>query len=245
MWSLKITQFEGPLDMLLFLVNRSKIDIRDIFVSEITEQFLQSVREADVVSMEEASEFIAMAATLLEIKSRAMLPKPEQPEEDSPEEQLMRQLEEYAACKELALGLKQSEQETQRQYTKLPEEVPLPPPTLEITGLTLNGLLAAFARVLARDLEQPSNTRDVAHRIIRDGHTIPECMRRIMRTLKQGEIAFHSLFNKTTLREEVITLFIALLELLRLGRAEVTQEAIFGDISLRARKREDTGIAAE
>ena len=150
-WTLKISQFEGPLDMLLYMVNRAKLDIRDIFISEITEQFIQSVRESEnTVSMDEASEFIRMAATLLEIKSRAMLPREEEPEEESPEEILMRQLEEYAAFKEIAQDLQRQEQDALKHYTKLPEEYPLPPPTLDITGLTLEGLLAAFARVMAR-----------------------------------------------------------------------------------------------
>ena len=244
-WTLKISQFEGPLDMLLFMVNRAKIDIREIFVSEITEQFIQSVQEADGVSMDEASEFISMAATLLEIKSRAMLPRPEEPEEDSPEEQLLRQLEEYAAFKEIALGLQRHEQDARKLYTKLPEEVPLPPPTLDITGLTMEGLLAAFARVMAREAGAKEDVRDVAHRIYRDGHTIPECMRRIARRLRQGEIAFHALVSRETPRVEVITLFLALLELLRLGRAQVVQDGIFGDITLRARGREDAVIAGE
>ncbi len=244
-WTLKISQFEGPLDMLLFMVNKARIDIRDIFVSEITEQFIQSVQEAEIVSMDEASEFIQMAATLLEIKSRAMLPRPEEPEEDSPEELLMRQLEEYAAFKEIALDLQRHEQDAKRLYTKLPEEVPLPPPTLDITGLTMEGLLAAFARVMARETADAADPVAVAHRIYRDGHTIPECMRRIARKLRQGDVDFHALFTHETPREEVITLFLALLELLRLGRAQVVQDSIFGEITLRARSREDAGIAAE
>lgn len=244
-WTLKISQFEGPLDMLLYMVNRAKLDIRDIFISEITEQFIQSVRESEnTVSMDEASEFIRMAATLLEIKSRAMLPREEEPEEESPEEILMRQLEEYAAFKEIAQDLQRQEQDALKHYTKLPEEYPLPPPTLDITGLTLEGLLAAFARVMAREKAAGADTtREAAHRIYRDGHTIPDCMRRIMRTLRRGEISFQQLVSKDMQREEVITLFLALLELLRLGRAQVVQDGIFGDIQLRARSQEEKDLA--
>lgn len=231
--------------MLLFMVNRARIDIRDILVSEITEQFIQSVQAAENVSMDEASDFIRMAATLLEIKSRAMLPHPEEPEEDSPEEQLLRQLEEYAAFKEIAQDLQHHEQDARRLYTKLPEEVPLPPPTLDITGLTMEGLLAAFARVLAREAAVSEDAREVAHRIYRDGHTVPECMRLIARRLRQGDINFRMLVTGETPREEVITLFLALLELLRLGRAQVVQDGVFGDIFLRSRAREDTGSAGE
>lgn len=245
-WTLKIDQFEGPLDMLLFMVNRAKIDIRDIFISQITEQFIESVRAAgEAVGMDEASEFIQMAATLLEIKSRAMLPKPEEPEEENPGEALIRQLEEYATFRELAGDLQRQEQDAMRSYTKLPEEYPLPPPTMDIVGLTMEGLLAAFARVMARENAAPGDTREMARRIYRDGHTVPDCMRRIMRRLRQGEARFSSLVGQDASREEVVTLFLALLELLRLGRAQAAQDGVFGDIMLRVRSREDDDAAGE
>ena len=95
-----LKQFEGPLDLLLHLITRAKVDIKDIFVSEITEQYLASLDGIDELDMDTASEFLTMAATLLEIKSRAMLPKPPKPEEEgalSPEEELIRQLGENAS----------------------------------------------------------------------------------------------------------------------------------------------------
>ncbi len=99
-----LKQFEGPLDLLLHLITRAKVDIKDIFVSEITEQYLASLDGIDELDMDSASEFLQMAATLVEIKSRALLPKPpepEDPEEESPEEALIRQLEEYKKFKGL------------------------------------------------------------------------------------------------------------------------------------------------
>ena len=93
-----LRQFEGPLDLLLHLISKAKIDIKDIFVSEITEQYLESMRGLDELDMDTASEFLTMAATLLEIKSRALLPRPPaEPEdgEETPEQALIRRLEEY------------------------------------------------------------------------------------------------------------------------------------------------------
>ena len=93
-----LKQFEGPLDLLLHLITRAKVDIKDIFVSEITEQYLASLDGLDELDMDVASEFLTMAATLLEIKSRALLPRPPKEEEDgeeSPEQALIRRLEEY------------------------------------------------------------------------------------------------------------------------------------------------------
>ena len=105
MYYVSLKQFEGPLDLLLHLITRAKVDIKDIFVSEITEQYLASMGSVDELDMDTASEFLTMAATLLEIKSRALLPRPPEPTEDgeeTPEQTLIRRLEEYKLYKESA-----------------------------------------------------------------------------------------------------------------------------------------------
>ena len=110
---ISLRQFEGPLDLLLHLITKAKIDIKDIFVSEITEQYLDSMRGLDELDMDTASEFLTMAATLLEIKSRALLPRPPaEPEdgEETPEQALIRRLEEYKLYKESAGRMKEFEQ---------------------------------------------------------------------------------------------------------------------------------------
>ena len=230
--TLHLNQFTGPLDMLLFMVGKAKIDIKDIFVSEITDQYIQTVREAQDLDMEEASAFIQMAATLLEIKSRALLPRPEPPEEDDPELVLIRQLEEYAAFKQIAQEMQAFEKAAAKVYVKLPEEYPLPPPTFEINGLTLNGLVEAFALVMARVPEDSEETVDTARRIVRDEHTVPYCMARILKQLRKKNTTFTSFFSEAATREEVVTLFLALLELLRLGRVTCFQESAYQDIQI-------------
>ena len=230
--TLHLSQFDGPLDMLLFLIGKAKIDIKDIFVSQVTDQYIQSVQNAPDLDMDDASAFIAMAATLLEIKSRALLPKPKEPEEDDPEAALIRQLEEYQRFKEIAQNMQDFEKAAALMYQKLPEEYPLPPPTLELKNLTMDGLLAAFARVMARVKEEPDDPVQTARRIIRDEYTVARCTAHILRRLKKGPVRFDQLFSAHPSRDEVVTLFLALLELLRLGRAEVVQEGIFGDIML-------------
>ena len=132
-----LKQFDGPLDLLLTLISSAKLDIQDIFVSEITEQYLESMKLVDELDMDSASEFLQMAATLLEIKSRAMLPKPPKPEEEgalSPEEELIRQLTEYKQFKEISARMHQLEEEARALLTKLPEEYPLPPPNIKSRG---------------------------------------------------------------------------------------------------------------
>ena len=143
-----LKQFDGPLDLLLHLISKAKVDIKDIFVSEITDQYIESVHNATDLDMDDATEFLVMAATLLEIKSRAMLPKPPEPDDGiDPEQELIRRLEEYKIFKETAGNMQQFEKAAAAMYQKLPEEYPLPPPTLEISGLTLEGLVEAFRRV--------------------------------------------------------------------------------------------------
>ncbi len=233
--TLHLSQFDGPLDMLLFLIGKAKIDIRDIFVSEVTDQYIQSVQNAPDLDMDDASAFISMAATLLEIKSRALLPKPPAPEEEDPEQALIRQLEEYQRFKEIARNMQDFEKAAAQMFEKLPEEYPLPPPTLELTGLTLDGLLAAFARVMARVPEEEEEAVHAARRIVRDEYTVPRCSAHILKTLKKGPVSFEALFSPEPSRDEVVTLFLALLELLRLGRVSARQDGVFGEMVLEAR----------
>ena len=234
--TLHLSQFDGPLDMLLFLIGKAKIDIKDIFVSQVTDQYIQSVQNAPDLDMDDASAFIAMAATLLEIKSRSLLPKPKVEDEEDPEAALIRQLEEYQRFKEIAQNMQGFEKAAALMYHKLPEEYPLPPPTLELKNLTMEGLLAAFARVMARireeEDEEPAQT---ARRIIRDEYTVARCSAHILKRLKKGPVRFEALFSPHPSRDEVVTLFLALLELLRLGRVSAEQQDIFGDMVLEAR----------
>ena len=130
-YSVSLKQFDGPLDLLLTLIGKARIDIQDIFVSEITEQYLEYMDGVDELDMDSASEFLQMAATLVEIKSRAMLPKPPRIEDEeglSPEEALIRQLTEYKRFKEASAQMQRLETEAKYIITKLSEEFPLLPP---------------------------------------------------------------------------------------------------------------------
>ena len=232
-----LKQFDGPLDLLLTLISSAKLDIQDIFVSEITEQYLESMKLVDELDMDSASEFLQMAATLLEIKSRSMLPKPPKPEEEgalSPEEELIRQLTEYKQFKEISARMHQLEEEARALLTKLPEEYPLPPPSIEITGLTLEKLAKAFKKVLER-AEAAEQSESMAQREIRrDSFTVAGCMVRISRRLKGGSCRFSEFFAEDYSREEVITMFLAILELARLSRLHIEQGDPYDEISLSA-----------
>ncbi len=228
--------------MLLDMISHAKIDIREIFVSEITEQYLASMAQIDELDMESASEFLQMAATLLEIKSRALLPKPpKEPEEgeETPEDALIRQLTEYKQFKELSAELKKLEDDARALITKLPEEYPLPPPTIELTGLTLSGLAKAFSRVLKRleALSENEMVEKFSHREVRnDAYTVAQCAVRILKMLRRGPVSFYDLFDARALRDEVISVFLALLELLKTGRARAKQAGEYSDIVIESAK---------
>lgn len=242
----QLKDFDGPLDLLLFLINKEKIDIKDIFVSEITNQYISLVRAAPDLDMDEATDFLVMAATLLEIKSRAMLPRPPKVEEgeEDPEAALIRQLEEYKRFRETADAMKQFERAASNLFTKLPEEYPLPPQETELVGLTLEGLTAAFLRIWARKPERDEETPEVNHYaprdIRRDEHNVQECMLMLLKGIRRrGRMRFEDAFSDAPTKEEVVTLFMALLELLKLGETHIEQEGIYGEIVLYPGRRED------
>ena len=242
----QLKDFDGPLDLLLFLISKEMIDIKDIFISQITDQYIESVRSATDLDMDDATDFLVMAATLLEIKSRAMLPKPPKIEEgeEDPEQALIRQLEEYKRFRETADAMKQFERAAAEVFTKLPEEYPLPPQETELVGLTLAGLTEAFLRIWARlpdkDEEQEVN-RYAPRDIRRDEHTVQECMLTLMKGIRRkGRMRFEEAFSGAPTREEVVTLFLALLELLKLGETHIEQEGTYGEILMLPGRREIT-----
>ena len=237
MMNFRLKDFDGPLDLLLTLIGKAQIDIREIFVSDITDQYLSIVRSAPDLNMDEASDFLVMAATLVEIKSRAMLPRPPAPEEgeEDPEAELIRRLEEYKRYKESAEELRDFEDAAKNVFTKLPEEYPLPPQEVELTGLTLDGLMEAFLRILARKPETAEETVNhyAPRDIRRDQHTVQECMLNLMQRLRRKkQMRFEDAFSDAPTREEVVTYFLAVLELLKLGQMHIVQTGTYGEIEL-------------
>jgi segregation and condensation protein A len=237
MYVVSLKQFDGPLDLLLTLISRAKIDIKDIFLSEITEQYLVSMAGVDELDMDSASEFLQMAAMLLEIKSRTLLPVPprmQEGEEETPEETLIRRLTEYKAFKELGERMQRLEKEARERLTKLPEEYTLPPPTYELTGLTLAALTQAFERVLKRAEAHEDAHQAIMSEIRRDEFTMHGCMARIQKRMGRGSARFSELFDGAPGKTELVSVFLALLELLRLGLVRVKQVSTYGEIDLTA-----------
>lgn len=232
-----LKQFDGPMDLLLTLIASAKIDIKEIFVSQITEQYLEAMQGVDELDMDSASEFLAMAATLLEIKSRALVPnikKEDDETDESPEEALIRRLTEYKAFKEISEDMRSLEEGAKELYTRLPEEFPLPPPAFELTGLTAKRLYTAFLRAIQRAEERDAATRPSQREIRRDVYTVRDCMALIQRRIRRGRSSFSALFEDASDREEIVTLFLALLELIKLNRIHAVQAGNYEEIWIEA-----------
>ena len=230
--SYKLPDFEGPLDLLLFLVQKNKLNIYDIPIAEVLEQYLAAIKEMKEYNMDVASEFLTMAATLLEIKSRALLPRPPKPEEEgeeTPEQALIRRLEEYKLYKESAGQMKEFEKAAFQVFSKLPEEYPLPPQPIELTGLSVDGLVRALERIIARQTQADDPGR-VFRAIMRDKFTIEQCVFNLTSRLRKGPVLFTDMLSSHVTRDEIVSYFMAMLELLKMGRLHAQQEAAFDDI---------------
>lgn len=239
-YTTKISNFEGPLDLLLFLVNRAEIEIKDIFVSEVTEQFLDYVNRADDMDMEKESEYLAIAATLLEIKSKALLPQTEFDFDDSmeddyydPKQSLIQQIEEYKLFKEASQKLKDIE--TTDRFYKEPDES-AKDVRIVYKDFNLNGLVKAFTDLLARsDLE--NRIKNEQKEIPKDLFTVADKIDFIKHTMLEREsCSFFDLFGKYSSKPEIITTFQALLELLKLQYLTVEQGGTYDDITITIRE---------
>jgi len=242
-YKVQIEQFEGPLDLLLHLIGKARIDIEQIFVSEVTGQYLEHIAAMPQISMDRASEFIEMAATLVYIKSRMLLPGTdlkEEPEED-PEQELISRLKAYKAFKDAALALKTHETAAHDVYYKLPEEVELSEDRWEIEQMTLQNLCDAYLEVLKR-LPDAQYERIEEVEIHKDPFTVKERSRYILRALSSlGYATFFSLFTGARTRLEVAVTFVALLDLIHKSLVAISQESSYADILITRKSEEAAG----
>lgn len=229
-YKFKLNQFEGPLDLLLHLIKITKIDIRDIFLSDITEQYLEMMKNIDDVDIEKASEFINMSATLLEIKSRHLLPvESEEIEEEDPEQRLIRQIEEYKIFKEQ--GEVFAKIEDISRFYKAPDnsvgefKYELP------DKLSSDALVEAFKSLMQKMTVKAEVVQE--KKIVKDRFTVAQKINQIKDTLlTKKEFKFSEMFEESYTRSEVINTFLALLELLKRQYITVVQNDLFDDIDI-------------
>ncbi len=228
----KLENFEGPLHLLLALVKAAKVDIEDIFVSDITSQYLELMQQdMSNINMDKATEFVQMAATLLEIKSKALLPKFDEELEDgeeSDEDRIKRQLRELELFKEATNLLKPLE--TIHRFYREPDYTEDDTRTV-IKDFSFEKLLDAFANLLHKVDNTPKAPEP--KQIIRDRFSVAEKLYMISVAIKEKKtLRFFELFEADYTKSEIINTFLALLELLKKQVVSASQDEAFGDIIL-------------
>lgn len=233
-YSTKLENFEGPLDLLLHLIKEAKIEIKDIFVSEVTEQFLTYMNGLSRLDVDKASEYLNMAATLLEIKSKSILPKIEEFTEEEDEGQaLIRQLEEYKMFKEVSEELKQ--QENVLRFYKEPDKS-VGDVRIVYNDFNIDGLIKAFSKLLMR-VDDRKRQQNILKEIPKEVFTVKDKIEEIRAVLLEKEsVSFFEMFNHHYTKSELITTFQAMLELLKLQYITVVQNGVFDDITLTLRE---------
>lgn len=243
-YEVKIEAFEGPLDLLLHLINRLEIDIYDIPMAEISEQYLLYIHTMSELKLDDASEYLVMAATLLAIKSKMLLPKHEEEtddevffEEDDPREELVERLIEYKKYKEAAFTLKEKERERGEIFMKPPSDLsayaePANQADTDL-GVTIFDMLGAYHKLMRRKkLKKPLVTKISQQEISIEGR-----MDEILADLSKSytKVPFFSFFP-TEDRQYIVVTFLAMLELMKRKEILVDQDGNFSDIFLAARK---------
>lgn len=241
-YKVHLESFEGPLDLLLHLIEKNRIDIYDIPIALLTEQYMAYLAKFKEFNIEIASEFLVIAATLLQIKSKILLPDTKietettDEEETDPRQELVERLLEYRRYKEISSVLSEMAQEAGQRYFRkstLPEPKHLPP-----TGLDVKLLWQAFQNVLEGQIEHAPLIANVA----REQYTIEDKIVSLLAILKEnnGNICFNAVFTPKTSKAELITTFLAMLELIKIKRISVYQTGLFSPIYLKINENDDT-----
>ena len=229
-YKVKLEIFEGPLDLLLYLIKEEALNIYDIPITRITEQYLEYLNLMEELDLDVAGEFLVMAATLMHIKSRMLLPPdPDsiETEELDPRAELVKRLLAYKAFKEASEKLRGFEFERAKLFTRTGVEPEVNENDLSLVEVSLFELLAAFTKVLR------GIPTDVIHEVTKDEYTVAEKIHHIFHVLsKSASVRFSDLFSGQRYKGEIIATFLALLELARLREILVRQDKHFDEIEI-------------
>lgn len=239
---IKLEAFEGPLDLLLHLIEKNKIDIYDIPIVEITEQYLDYIKQMETDDMNVMSEFLVMAATLIDIKCRMLLPKEvdEEGVEEDPRAELVQKLLEYKMYKYMSLELRDRQVDAAKSLyreQKLPPEVALYKPPLDyeqlIGDMTLNRLHDIFKAIIRRQEDKIDPIRSRYGNIEKEEIDMDAKMLYVEAYAQEhGHFSFRRLLEKQSSKMEIIVTFLVVLELMKTSKITITQERIFDDIMI-------------
>jgi segregation and condensation protein A len=231
-YKVQLEVFEGPLDLLLYLIKKEEVDIYDIPIERITKQYMQYIDLMRMLDLSIAGEFLVMAATLMMIKSRLLLPPEEraelEAEEEDPRWDLVRQLVEYKKFKDAAIHLGGLEERRLDVYMRGSDAAKLGPESdVSLRDVSIFDLISAFSEALKKV------KKEVLTEIFSERVTVAEKVDMLVELMKSSErVSFSSLFKEIVTRQEIVCTFLAILELMRLRQMVARQEGVFGEIFL-------------
>lgn len=239
----KLESFEGPMDLLLSLIEKNKIDIYDIPIALVTDQYMEYLSQMDSEKMENMSEFIVMASKLLKIKSRMLLPKTTEDDEDEgdPRDELVARLIEYKLFKQLATGLDERQENAGTRYfgegdgamlARVRQDVPICLDEI-LEGVTGALLDETFTALMRRAEVKPDKAKAVARAVYVETFKIDEKMEYIQNLLRINKnVAFKKMFRPNSTKTEIVVTFMAMLELIKNARVTAEQDEAFGEIMI-------------
>lgn len=239
-YAIKLDNFEGPLDLLCHLIDKNKMDIYDVKISDIADQYIQYINELESYNLEITSEFLIMASTLLYLKSKSLLPKTVEDEAELTEEELLQRIIEYKKYKEISIKLKGMYSVFSKRFYKIPEKIELPKQKLE-AEYSKDVIFNNYKNLLEKNERKINQNKDNIQKIaVVENVSVTSKVKDIFRELiKKPSFVFNRLFalGKCN-KQEVVTAFSGLLELSRRSKVTATQVELFGDIIVEKRKRE-------
>ena len=240
-YAIKIENFEGPLDLLCHLIDKNKMNIYDIKISEIADQYIEYINKMEELNLEITSEFLIMASTLLYIKSKGLLPNQTEPEEELTEEQLIQRIIEYKKYKEITSKLRENYQEFSKRFFKIAELIELPKQKLEVEyGVEL--LPDIYKKIIERNNEKVNqNAKNIEKIAIVETYTVASKVKEMFKELiRKPKFVFNKLYSISKCnKQEVVTAFTGLLELSRRNKVTTVQETLFGDITVEKLKNKN------
>ena len=238
-YALRLDNFEGPLDLLVYLIDKNKMNIYDIKISDITDQYIEYLREQEKLNLEIASEFLVMASTLILLKSKGLLPKEVDDEAELTEEELLQRIIEYKKYKEISKLFKTRLEEGSGRVYKFQEKIELPKQKLEQT-FTMEDIVNRYKDLIERNENKKNeNAANINKIAIHETFSVSDKVKEIFKELvKRPKFVFGKLFSlKEKPKAEVVTAFSGLLELSRRSKVETIQEELFGDITVEKAKK--------
>ena len=233
-YAIKIDNFEGPLDLLCHLIDKNKMSINDINLTEITDQYVDYINKMEEMNLEVTSEFIIMASTLIYLKSKSLLPKEVDDEEEISEEELLRRIIEYKRYKEITKTLREMYDKNAVRFYKAPDEIKLQKQKLE-RNYDKQEIIDSYANIIRINKEKVNENADNIEKIaITDKYTVASKVKEILKQLvNKPKFVFNKVFSlQRCEKEELVTAFSGLLELSRRNKVITEQEKLFGDISV-------------